>query len=153
AAQAHGARGRAGRAGSRPHDAAPGAAGACRAEIAIKSAELTRSARVRHMLRRILTFALALLPAAVRAAPKKKPAEPVKAPSANEKAVSELLGPYRWGMSPEDVLGALGKYLGDRMAPELAKVTDVYEQTRMRKQVKDEVDQVRKSLIKFEGQK
>src|SRR5262249_54461820 len=74
-------------------------------------------------------------------------------PSANEKAVSELLGPYKWGMSPDDVLAALGKQLGDRIAPELAKITDVYEQTRMRKSVKEQVDQVRKSFTRFEGQK
>ena len=107
------------------------------------------------MLRRIVVTAFLLLPAAAWAAPKKKPIAPskVSAPSANEKAVSELMDPYKWGMSPDDVLAALGKQLGERIAPELAKITDVYEQTRMRKQVKDQVDQVRKSFIKFEGQK
>ncbi len=107
------------------------------------------------MSRRIILATLLLLPIVAGAAPKKKPADLAKpvASTANEKAVSELLGPYKWGASSEEVLAALGKQLSDRMAPELAKVTDVYEQTRMRKQVKDQVDQVRKSLIKFEGQK
>jgi hypothetical protein len=101
---------------------------------------------------RIGILALLLVPIAASAAPKKKPADP-PAPKANEKAVSELLGPYRWGMTSEDVLGAIGKQLNERLAPDLVKITDVYEQTRMRRQVKEQVDQVRKTLIAFEGQK
>jgi hypothetical protein len=114
------------------------------------------------MLRRVLlavslsitALGFLTLPAAA-AAPRKKgaAAKPAEAPKANEKAVSELMGPWQWGMTVEQTLAALGKQLGERVAPELAKVTDVYEQTRIRKEVKGEVENVRKSLIKFEGQR
>jgi hypothetical protein len=105
-------------------------------------------------MRYTLLAALLLASTTALAAPKKKPDAPAApTPSANEKAVSELLGPYRWGMSVEDTLAALTKQLSDRIAPDLAKITDVYEQTRRRKEVKDQVDQVRKSLVQFDGQK
>lgn len=102
-----------------------------------------------------LTCALAL-PAV--AAPKKKAAvasaaKPAEAPKANEKAVSELMGPWKWGMTVDEVLAALSKQQSERVAPEMAKISDVYEQQRLRKQIKTEVDAVRRSLIKFEGQK
>ena len=74
-------------------------------------------------------------------------------PTASEKAVSELLGPWQWGMSEDDVLAALQKQLLERHAPELAKMSDVYAQTQLRKQLKGDVENVRKSLTKFEGQK
>jgi hypothetical protein len=109
----------------------------------------------------ILTICLGSTPALA----KKPKAKPVKAasveasggataaPKADEKAVAELMGPWKWGMTQEEVLGVLGKQLSDRVAPELAKVTDVYEQTQIRKKVKTEVDAVRQTLVKFEGQK
>src|SRR5215831_11883393 len=64
-------------------------------------------------------------------------------PRANEKAVSELLGPWKWGMTPDEVLAALQKRLSDLRAPELAKLTDVYAQTQLRKQIRADVDEVR----------
>ena len=109
-------------------------------------------------MRRISLAALSLLLvssalAAPGAKSKKKepPAKPV--PAANEKAVSELLGPWKWGMSVDEVLAALHKQLSDRHAPELAKMTDVYAQTQIRKQVKADVAAVRSSYLLFDGQK
>src|SRR5215470_5510835 len=99
-----------------------------------------------------LVFASSAL-AAPGAKSKKKEPPPKPVPAANEKAVSELLGPWKWGMSVDEVLVALHKQLGERHAPELAKMTDVYAQTQVRKQIKDDVENVRKTLIKFEGQK
>jgi hypothetical protein len=114
------------------------------------------------MRSRLLMLTLALFPLATAGAKKKpkpapKPAAAAAAPApaakANEKAVNELLGPWKWGMSVDDVLVALNKQLMDRLAPDLAKTTDVYEQIRLKKQVKTEVDAVRDSQIKFEGQR
>lgn len=81
------------------------------------------------------------------------PSPTTAAPKADEKAVSELMGAWKWGMTQEEVLGVLGKQLSDRVAPELAKTNDVYEQTQIRKKVKTDVDAVRQTLVKFEGQK
>jgi hypothetical protein len=74
-------------------------------------------------------------------------------PKANEKAVSEILGPWKWGMTPDEVLAAMQKQLSEVRAPEMAKLTDVYAQQQMRKQIKADVDEVRRSYLKFDGQK
>ncbi len=96
------------------------------------------------------------------AAPKKKPPKapaaaaekaPIAVPKANEKAVSELMGPWKWGMTTEEVLAALHRQLSERAAPELGKITDVYEQTRIRKKLLADVDRVRKTRIEFNGQR
>jgi hypothetical protein len=107
----------------------------------------------RVLLSLSLTCALALPAAAAPAKKKAAATAKAEAPKANEKAVSELMGPWRWGMSVDEVLAALHKQLADRAAPELAKINDVYEQTRIRKNLKTDVDVVRRSLIKFEGQR
>jgi hypothetical protein len=111
------------------------------------------------MSRRIWFLALLMLPgiASAEAAAKKKVATTARpapvVPKANEKAVSELLGPWKWGMSPDEVLAALQRQLSELRAPDLAKLTDVYAQNQIRKQVKVDVDEVRRSYLKFEGQK
>lgn len=108
------------------------------------------------MRSRLVAVVVALFALGPVANAKKKPAPPAKpptAPSANEKAVSELLGNYRWGMSPDDVLAALTKSLNERHAQELAKTSDIYEQNRLRKKIKADVDVVRKSFVRFEGQR
>lgn len=90
------------------------------------------------------------------AAPKKKPvpaAKAVEVPRTNEKAVSELLEPWRWGMTTEEVLAALHTQLAERAAPELARISDVYEQQRIRKRIKATVDTLRKNIVKFDGQR
>jgi hypothetical protein len=100
---------------------------------------------------------LATMSTAAAAKKPKKPASaaatPAVAPTANEKAVSELMGAWKWGMTIDEVLATLGKQLSEARAAELAKLTDVYEQTRIRKAIKNDVDGVRKTLVKFEGQR
>jgi hypothetical protein len=110
--------------------------------------------------RRFLVILSSLVCASALAAPtgkttkKKEPVVKVApVPVANEKAVSELLGPWQWGMTVDDVLTALQKQLLESKAPELAKMSDVYAQTQLRKQIKGDVENVRKSFTKFEGQK
>jgi len=108
-----------------------------------------------------LIAALALLVASpARSAPKKKKAEVAVAakptpsvPTANEKAVLELMAPWKWGMSVDETLGVLAKQLADRKAPELAKITDVYERTKIGKDIRATVEDVRRTTIKFEGQR
>ena len=108
-----------------------------------------------------LIAALALLVASpARSAPKKKKAEVAVAakptpsvPTANEKAVLELMAPWKWGMNVDETLGVLAKQLADRKAPELAKITDVYERTKIGKDIRATVEDVRRTTIKFEGQR
>src|SRR6266542_777357 len=99
------------------------------------------------MSRCIWFLALLILPgiASAEAQAKKKVATTARpapvVPKANEKAVSEILGPWKWGMSPDEVLAALHRQLSELRAPELAKLTDVYAQNQIRKQVKLDVDE------------
>src|SRR5512134_3120379 len=95
--------------------------------------------RLRLAAALLLSFGTAAL-----AAPKKKPPAappspaakaPILAPKAVDKAVSELMGHWKWGMTSEEVLGALHQQMAERAAPELAKMTDVYEQTKIRKRL------------------
>jgi hypothetical protein len=103
----------------------------------------------------VVIVALALLSAPALAKKPKKvaPAKAPAVPTANEKAVSEIQGAWQWGMTVDEVLAILHRQLAEKAAPELAKLSDVYEQTRIRKGIKAEVDQVRSTLIKFEGQR
>jgi hypothetical protein len=109
-------------------------------------------------MRRFLTACLSLTLFAAPAVAKKPKKAPVAAktaavPTANEKAVSELMGPWKWGMTQDEVLTTLHKQMSDAKAPDLAKLADVYEQTRIRKAIKNDVDAVRRTLVKFEGQR
>src|SRR5262249_19623271 len=82
----------------------------------------------------------------------KKPAAPEVA-QANAGAVAELMGPYKWGMTLDQVLATLEKQISTRYTAELAKLNDVYRRTQIQKEIKDEVAVVRKSALKFDGQK
>jgi hypothetical protein len=97
------------------------------------------------------TPALAQKRKKVKAAPAAAKAPAV--PSANEKAVSELMGAWKWGMTVDEVLAVLQKQRLDAKTPDLAKLADVYEQNRIRKAIKADVEGVRRTLVKFEGQR
>jgi hypothetical protein len=117
------------------------------------------------MRTRTLSIALALLASlslagSAQAKKKKKkdpkPAatKPVAAPKANTAAVTQLMGPFKWGATIDETLEVLEKQIGDRYAEKISKAADdKYEQNRLRKEIKGEIEKVRKSRLKFEGQK
>ncbi len=87
-------------------------------------------------------------------AKKPKPTKPKPAPvSANQGAVQELMAPYKWGMTLDEVLGTLEKQIGSRYTEELAKLNDVYRRTQIQKDIKAEVAVVKRSYTAFDGQK
>ena len=67
--------------------------------------------------------------AAAKAKPKKE------APKADAKAVTELMGQFKWGMTPDEVVGVIGKQIDERYAEKLKTTNDVFEQNKLRKQV------------------
>lgn len=71
----------------------------------------------------------------------------------NARAVGELMGKFKWGMTPDDVVKVIGETMHAKLAEELKKETDVYKQDQLRNGEKEEIDKVRKSLVKFDGQK
>jgi hypothetical protein len=100
--------------------------------------------------------ALALSPAADGAKKKKPKAAPKEAapPKANTQALTQLMGKYKWGITVEETLEILEGQIADRYAEAIQKASaDKYQQNKLRKEIKAEVDKVRKSLLPFEGQK
>ncbi|MBI4508691.1 MAG: hypothetical protein HY698_03580 [Deltaproteobacteria bacterium] len=75
------------------------------------------------------------------------------APQADTKAVSELMGPFKWGMTHDEVLVVLGKSIDDKNSELVKATTDVYEQDRIRKRAADEKKRIKDSLVRFEGKK
>lgn len=97
----------------------------------------------------VLALALVATPAL---AGKKGGAKSHGAPP-NQRAMSELAGKFKWGMTPEDILKIISDDLEVKYAELVKKETDVYRQDQLRKQKQDEVQKIRDSLVKFDGQK
>jgi hypothetical protein len=76
------------------------------------------------------------------------------APKANTAALTQLMGPYKWGATIDETVEVLEKQIADRYAEKIAKAADdKYEQNKLRKEIKAEAEKVKKSRLKFEGQK
>jgi hypothetical protein len=85
-------------------------------------------------------------------ADKKAPAEKAP-PKVDAKAVSELMGTFKWGMSKDEVIEAIEKLLTESNAEKIKATSDIYERDRLKKKVKAEVAAIKKSEVKFEGKK
>lgn len=75
------------------------------------------------------------------------------APKADAAAVAAFMGPFKWGMSPDEVIGILAKQIEERYAEEIKATRDVYRQDQLRKKMKAEVARLRKNFYKFEGKR
>lgn len=82
---------------------------------------------------------------------KKKKATAVK--MAEDKALGELMGAFKFGMSPKQVLATLEKQINDAYAEKISNTTDVYKQDKLRKQRDKDVKQIGKTYTRFEGKK
>jgi hypothetical protein len=105
----------------------------------------------------VLLVSAFLLPAAADAGkgkrvPKKPPAT-APAPKADAGALKELMGDYKWGMSSTEVLAVVEKKIAANFEEQIKKTPDVFEQNRLRKHIKTEVADVKKTEIAFSGQK
>lgn len=108
-----------------------------------------------------LTFALgAADPQVAEAKTKKKAkAKKVKAPPApkltaeHKKAREEMMGPFKFGMSKDEVLATMSKQLDEKYAEVIAEAGDVYQQDKLRKEKKAELKRVKKSYCIFNGKK
>ncbi len=89
---------------------------------------------------------------AARAKTKKAPAKKtVNAQS--KKALAELMGDYKFGMSKEEVIGILGKQLDVKFATKLESTTDVYAQDQLRKEKKKELARLASNWVVFDGKR
>ena len=76
----------------------------------------------------------------------------VKLSAEQKKAREELMGPYKFGMTKDEVLEALGKQLDERYAEAIAATEDVSSQDRLRREKKKELKRVAKSWTEFKGE-
>lgn len=74
------------------------------------------------------------------------------APKANTAAVTQLMGPFKWGMTVDEVMDTLEQQLNQRYEERLKKAAnDKYAMNNLKKELKAELAKVKKSLVKFEG--
>ena len=78
------------------------------------------------------------------AAAKAKPA-----PKADTKAVTELMGQFKWGMTPDEVTDVIGKGIDAKYAEKLKETTDVFEQNKLRKAAVAERKKIKDSYLEF----
>ncbi len=83
--------------------------------------------------------------AAAKAKPKKE------APKADAKAVTELMGQFKWGMTPDEVVAVIGKQIDERYAEKLKTTNDVFEQNKLRKAAVAERKKIKASYLEFKG--
>ena len=86
-------------------------------------------------------------------ASKKVRKKAVSAPKANTRAVSELMGPFKWGMSPAAVMSTLGKQIDAKYEARIEETRDIYTQDKLRKDAVEEKERVKKTFTKFSGKK
>lgn len=82
----------------------------------------------------------------------KKKAEPA-AKAADTRAIGELMGGFEFGMSSDKVLKIIYARIDEKYKERIAATTDVYQQDQLRQTAKKEKAKIKKSFIKFNGQK
>jgi hypothetical protein len=95
-----------------------------------------------------------------KAKKKKPPAKVVKKeekvapPNAEQKkALGELMGSFKFGMTKDEVVGQLTKSIDERYADQIKATNDVYTQDKLRKEKNKEVTRIRQSFTEFTGKK
>ncbi len=100
-------------------------------------------------------FTLVVPAVALAKAAAKKPAAEASGKKAapNAKALADLAGKYKWGMTPDDLNKLIGDQIKAKYQEQITKEPDVYQQDLLRKQMTEDMDKVKSSYIKFDGQK
>jgi hypothetical protein len=102
----------------------------------------------------ILCAILAIsLPSLAQAGKTKKGKEPPKpaVTKVDPEAIKELMGPFKWGMSPDEVLVVVETQITERNADAFKAATDAAEREGVKKKSKAELGKVKGSLTKFDG--
>jgi hypothetical protein len=95
------------------------------------------------------------VPALVQAKPKGKaaPRKQAKASEQTKRAMGELAGKYKWGMSSSQVIDIITGNIRASYVEKLKKAGAPAEQDTIRAEMNSEINKIRDSLIKFDGQK
>ena len=92
--------------------------------------------------------------AAAKPAKEAKKARPHKPVSADhKKALAELYGGFKFGMTRDEVIGVFSKQLDERYDESIKATTDITAQDRLRRDKKTEVNRLQSSYISFEAGK
>ncbi len=70
--------------------------------------------------------------------------------AADARAVGELAGKFKWGMSPEEAMKVISDGVHARYAELIKKELDIYKQDQLRKDEQEEIQKVKDSYVKFE---
>lgn len=105
----------------------------------------------------LLTAALVTAAPAWAAPAKGKPAAAPAAEAGSgdqpSRAVGELAGKYKWGMTHEDVMKVIESEITAKFQPKIQDATEAEKQDAIRKEMNDAKKQMRDSYIIFNGQK
>jgi hypothetical protein len=83
-----------------------------------------------------------------------KKEEKVAPPNAEQKkALGELMGSFKFGMSKDEVIGQLSQQIDERYAEQIKATSDVYAQDKLRKEKNKEVTRIKQSYTEFTGKK
>src|SRR6185295_9041867 len=88
--------------------------------------------------------------APVRAAPK---ARRLPVSAAHKKALAELYGGFKFGMTKDEVIAVFSKQLDERYDDKIKATTDIAAQDRLRRDKRNEVTRLQQSYISFDAGK
>jgi hypothetical protein len=86
-----------------------------------------------------------------KTAAKARPRKPVSAE--HKKALAELYGGFKFGMTKDEVIAVFSKQLDERYDEKIKATTDIAAQDRLRRDKRDEVTRLQQSYISFETSK
>jgi hypothetical protein len=89
-------------------------------------------------------------PVAAKAA---KPPKATPVSAEHKKALAELYGGFKFGMTKDEVIGVFAKQLDERYDEKIKATTDLAAQDRLRRDKKSEIARLESSYIKFEASK
>jgi len=90
---------------------------------------------------------------AAPAPPKAKPRKPVAVSAEHKKALAELYGGFKLGMTKDEVIAVFSKQLDERYEDQIKATTDIPSQDRLRRDKKAEVSRLQASYVSFETTK
>src|SRR5262245_13826310 len=103
------------------------------------------------LLHSLLVVALGASPALAKGKAKGGGGGGSHARAADARAVGELAGKFKWGMSHEDAIKLITEGVHVKYADMIKKELDVYKQDQLRKDEVEEVQKVKDSFVKFDG--
>ncbi len=71
--------------------------------------------------------------------------------AADARAVGELAGKFKWGMTPEEAQKVISDGIHAKYVEMIKKELDIYKQDQLRKDEGDEIQKVKDSFVKFDG--